>query len=304
MKPSPKSTRLVALVERTSRSRARPPGRRAAPRRSRAGASRSPARPTTCPTRANRSETNGSVCVHFSTIARMKRGGSTSMKSDAPMSAASIGTWPEWFEMSSTRPAGTCSLPKISVRKYLRWRNATDASAYFVHCGSRPNSSTPVAVRFSGTRASRSLNSSPSLPVIQSSTPDVARVHEPPRERRDRPQPSSETHRAIARSSATGPAIALPAADGQGGPGVEHDRSIVLAVYAAASWTSPAAAAPPRVARRGRRAREPFRPRGAVPRARLAPDPLPPEALERHPRAHRLHRGRRRTPRRPSSPPP
>ena len=26
------------------------------------------------------------------------------------MSAASIGTWPEWFAMSSTRPAGTCSL--------------------------------------------------------------------------------------------------------------------------------------------------------------------------------------------------
>src|SRR5438094_293789 len=32
----------------------------------------------------------------------------------------------------------------------------------------------PVAVRFSGTRASRSLNSSPSLRVIQSSTPPTA----------------------------------------------------------------------------------------------------------------------------------
>ena len=50
-------------------------------------------------------------------MARMMRGGSASMNMAAPISAPSMGTWPEWFAMRSTRPVGTFSTPNTSLRK-------------------------------------------------------------------------------------------------------------------------------------------------------------------------------------------
>jgi len=60
---------------------------------------------------------NGSVGAHFSTIARTTRGGSASTSMAQPIIAASSGSWPEWLEMSSTRPSGTFSMPWVSTRK-------------------------------------------------------------------------------------------------------------------------------------------------------------------------------------------
>ena len=73
--------------------------------------------PTTCPMRAKNGATNGRVGAHFSTIARTTRGGSASSSSDIAIIAPSSGSWPEWFEMSITRPGGTCSMPCVSTRK-------------------------------------------------------------------------------------------------------------------------------------------------------------------------------------------
>ncbi len=73
--------------------------------------------PTTCPTRENTVPTKGSVCVHFSTMLRMIRGGSASRNIVAPISIPSSGNCPEWLETSSTRPSGTLSTPFTAVRK-------------------------------------------------------------------------------------------------------------------------------------------------------------------------------------------
>jgi hypothetical protein len=61
--------------------------------------------------------TNGNVCVHFSIIDRMKRGGSASRNIVAPITMPSSGTWPLWLLINKTRPRGTFSMPWTCVRK-------------------------------------------------------------------------------------------------------------------------------------------------------------------------------------------
>ena len=67
--------------------------------------------------------------THFSTIARTMRGGSCSRSIATPIIAPSNGSWPEWFATSSTRPAGTFSMPCVSTRKYLRYSQTNGATA-------------------------------------------------------------------------------------------------------------------------------------------------------------------------------
>ena len=73
--------------------------------------------PTSAPTRAAAMLTQGRFGIQYSPIARAIRGGSASSSSAAPSMAPSKGSCPAWLATTSTRPAGTRSMPKVSTRK-------------------------------------------------------------------------------------------------------------------------------------------------------------------------------------------
>jgi hypothetical protein len=73
--------------------------------------------PTIWPQRAKEYDKKGSVGMNRSIIDRTMRGGSRSKNTAQPMQRPSIGSWPEWFAIRSTRPSGMFSMPWTSQRK-------------------------------------------------------------------------------------------------------------------------------------------------------------------------------------------
>ena len=92
----------------------------------------------------------------------------------APMRAPSIGIWPEWLAMRSTRPVGSVVGAEHLGAEVVAMEEGRGRERLLGPRGSRPKGSTPAAPSASGTRFIRALNSSPSTDVIQSSTADAA----------------------------------------------------------------------------------------------------------------------------------
>ena len=117
--------------------------------------------PTTCPMRAKNGATNGRVGAHLSTMARQMRGGSASTSMEMPIISASKGSCPEWLAMSSARPAGTCSIPRVSTRNQFLYSQSAGATAALVNSRSRPKGSTPYSFCGATRRARRASRSLP-----------------------------------------------------------------------------------------------------------------------------------------------
>ena len=76
--------------------------------------------PTSAPARDASQLTKGSWGIQNSPMPRAMRGGSPSSSVATPSIIASKGSCPAWFAISSTRPGGTRSMPKVCARKYQR----------------------------------------------------------------------------------------------------------------------------------------------------------------------------------------
>ena len=73
--------------------------------------------PEAAPLRAAYTDTHGSSDTQYSAIPRTRRGGSASSSIASASIAASKGSWPAWFAISSARPGGTRSMSWVSTRK-------------------------------------------------------------------------------------------------------------------------------------------------------------------------------------------
>jgi hypothetical protein len=73
--------------------------------------------PTSVPPRAAATLSTGMRGIQYSPIPRAMRGGSASSNSAVESIRPSNGSCPAWLATTSTRPAGTCSMPTVSTRK-------------------------------------------------------------------------------------------------------------------------------------------------------------------------------------------